>query len=439
MITCKICKIVEETGNDALLRDANSSDSCREVANRWQLFGKSTVNKHRMNCSVQVSQPVTPDESEYQSVEWSGDDGVLKTGMVDESLGSMSHDEILRMFGHDPETVEITGLLKERHSQYWSRDLNKMLWKHTYSFALSRRGKTQAPVIDPLEILRSLRVSPVGYSTPNWDDDSTFVLDWSDWQTGKAEGGGTEAFIVRFQGAIKMAIERVEHLRQIGRSVKELVIIGGGDMVEGCVIYPQQSFHIDMNRREQIRFTVATILEGLYALSPMFDSVRVVVAPGNHGEHRINGNRTAIGDNDDLLVFEMAEVAVLNDPNMQHVKFEIAERELSITTKIRGWVYGVTHGDVFGKGAGAVNVKAFNWFKMMAANRHEVGMSDVLVTHHFHHEAMADWGKTLWIQSPALDGGSAYFREATGHDAESGMMSWVVTTRSKLQDKQILR
>ena len=436
---CKICEIIAKTGDKQLELDVNSSLASRTVAKRWGLFGKTTVNKHRALCVGRTDVPNADIDSEGQSIEWSGDSGVLNTGALEQALVDMSPEQILKMFGHDPEKVEIVGTLKERHSQYWSRDQEEMLWKHTYSFAL-KRTVAQGATLDPIQLLKDLDLkAELPKERIASDENSTFVLDWADWQTGKSDGGGTSAFSSRFEYSMRMAKARIEELRSIGRGLQELVILGGGDMVEGCVIYPQQSFNIDMNRREQIRFTVGAILQGLYDLAPLFDSVRVVVVPGNHGENRINGNRTTLGDNDDLLVFEMAEVAILNDANMDHVKFQIAEREVSLATDIQGWTYGITHGDVFGRGSGAVANRVFNWYKTMAANRHPVGASDVLVTHHFHHEATADWGNTLWVQNPALDGGSDYFREALGYDAESGMASWVVTPWNRLQDKQILR
>jgi len=435
---CKICELIAETGDRRLELDVNSSRSSRSVAKDWELFGKTTVNKHRALC-VGRTNLTSFDDEEAQSLEWTGDSGVLNTGALESELSNMSPEEILRSFGHDPEQVEIVGTLKERHSQYWSRDKEQMLWKHTYAFALRRSGPAENQV-DPVELLNSMDFERKDYKD-NFSHlpESTFVLDWADWQTGKSDGGGTQAFTERLSNAISMAKSRVQELRAIGRGLQELVIIGGGDMVEGCVIYPQQSFSIDMNRREQIRFTVGAILRSIYDLAPMFKSVRVVVAPGNHGEHRINGNRTTLGDNDDLLVFEMAQVAIEQDETMKHVTFEIAEREISLATEIQGWTYGITHGDVFGRGSGAVANRVFNWYKTMAANRHPVGASDVLVTHHFHHEATADWGNTLWVQNPAMDGGSDYFKEALGYDAESGMASWVVTPSKRLQDKQILR
>ena len=378
-------------------------------------------------------------ETEGQEVEWRGDVGTFTTGSLEQSLSGMSHEEILKLFGHDPEQVEIIGVLYERHRQYWSTDLEKMLWKHSYSFGIAKK-RPVSPVegLTPLELVKTLGLSSKPAKTDSSGAISSFGLVWADWQTGKDEGGGTEAFLERFDRCLVEAKDRIKELRKIGRALNQLVIIGGGDMVEGCFIYPNQSFGIDMNRREQIRLTVAVILKGIYELAPMFESAKIVVVPGNHGEHRINGKRTTIGDNDDLLVFEMAQVAIEQDKNMSHVSFEIAENEESIVSEVQGWKFGVTHGSVYGRGAGAIRQKVFNWFRNMAANRHPVGMADVLFTHHFHHDACEDWGETLWVQSPALDGGSAYFRELTGHNAKSGMLSWVTTPSNRFQDKQIL-
>jgi hypothetical protein len=380
-------------------------------------------------------------DDEYQSIDWNGIAGLFNTGALTSELTGMSHEQVLKMFGHDPDKVEIDKVLRESHKQYWDRDNQEMRWKHSYLFAVKKKSEEiAAETIDAVQILKNMNTSPALAKANNKAIESTFVLDWADWQLGKSEGGGTVALLERLDLAFNGAVKRVEELRSIGRKLEELVVIGGGDMIEGCVIYPNQSYGIDANRREQVRGTVAAILHGIATLAPHFKTVRVVVAPGNHGEHRINGNRTEIGDNDDLLVFEMAELACKNDPRFKHVSFEIAEREMSVTTEILGWTYGVTHGDVYGRGAGgSVRNKVFNWFKTMAANRHPVGGSDVLVTHHFHHDAQEDWGNTLWVQCPTIDGGSHYFKEFSGHDTRPGMASWVVTKAERYQDKQIIR
>jgi len=435
MSNCKLCDMLP---NLLLEQSLTNGESSRVIASKFSI-GKSTVAKHRQekhldNVSATLS-------TELQQLDFAGDKGTLSTGAIETDLSGLSHEAILQMFGHDPSKVEITGLLHESHKEYYNRDEGKKLWKHSYRFSVQRKSEAAADLsIDPVALLNSLEVRKSGKTKSAKGIDSTFVLDWADWQMAKLEGGGSAGLMHRLQEAFDLAEERIEELRLTGRSLQELVIIGGGDMVEGCVIYPNQSYEIDDHRRGQIRNTVAMIIKGIKQLAPMFDTVRVVVAPGNHGEHRINGNRTTIGDNDDLLVFEMAALAFETDPNYKHVSFEIAEREISVTTEIQGWTYGITHGDVYGKSGGnGIRNKVFGWFKTMAANRHPVGMSDVIVTHHFHHDAMEDWGATLWIQNPTMDGGSHYYKEASGHDTKPGMNSWVVTKSERLQDKQVLR
>ena len=435
-MSCKVCKLAKgNPGAQELLLTRPS----REVGLALGV-SKTSVNDHRNNCmGISVSN-FTKDIDELQEIIWNGNSGELRTGALQTELSGLSPEEILRSFGHDPTKVEIVGVIRERHSEYYNRDAGKKLWKHSYSYAIKRIDKDEDSV-DPIALMKELGLpsKPKGINTVNGES-STFVLDWADWQVAKKEGGGSAGFVERFDSAIKSALGRIVELRTLGRRLDELVIIGGGDIVEGCTIYPQQSFHIDGHRRDQIRLAVASILKGIYALAPHFQTVRVVVVPGNHGENRINGNRTSIGDNDDLLVFDMAETAVQADGKMKHVKFEIAEEEVSIATNIQGWTYGITHGDVYGRGGGTgVRNKVFGWFKTMSANRHAVGASDVLVTHHFHHDALEDWGATLWVQNPTMDGGSAYFVEATGHKPKHGMNSWVVTKAERFQDKQVLR
>jgi len=438
MSKCKLCDMLP---NAALEIELASGLSARQIAEAYEI-GKTTVAKHRKEKHVPGQNTATssPKNVDLAEVSWQGDRGELRTGAMASDINGKTHEDILREFGHDPELVEISTVLWEKHSQYWSIDLEQMLWKHSYSFGLvKKRQEVARDDVDAIQLMSEIKPS-VASSKPPVGQSSSFVLDWADWQFAKKEGGGSQGLIERLLKAFDSAEERILELRSIGRRLDELVIIGGGDMVEGCVIYPNQSYEIDDHRRGQIKNTVAMIIYGIKKLAPLFNTVKVVVVPGNHGEHRIAGNRTTIGDNDDLLVFEMAQLGVESDPKYKHVSFEIADKEMSVTTEILGWTYGVTHGDVYGKTGGTgIRNKVFNWFKTMAANRHPVGSADVLVTHHFHHLALEDWGATLWVQNPTMDGGSHYYKEATGHGTKSGMNSWVVTHHERIQDQQILR
>jgi hypothetical protein len=150
----------------------------------------------------------------------------------------MSHDEILRLFGHDPNGVEISGVLRERHSQYWSHDLDKMLWKHSYSYGLTRKRQAEFGDIDPVKLLGELNLkSKPQHNVSSDEPECSFVLDWADWQVHKKEGGGVAGFIERFNRAMDAAVSRIVELRSIGRRLNELVIIGGGVASVGDVLF----------------------------------------------------------------------------------------------------------------------------------------------------------------------------------------------------------
>lgn len=310
-------------------------------------------------------------------------------------------------------------------------------WWYKYVF-VQRLTSVLLNDFDHVASLKALRRNRKA-TKPTHTGDSTFVISWNDWQVGKAEGGGTEALLERYTSQIDAAKNRAAELRKIGRNFGRLVVIGGGDMIEGCTIFPHQMMHIDADRRRQINVATDMILYGLDEMAPLFEDVTVLVVGGNHGENRIDGNRTNRTDNDDCLVFENAARATSRDDRLAHVNYVIAQGEPAKTLDINGWVYATTHGQAFGKGAGRPEQKAHNWYKGQAGGRFPAGDADVLVSHHYHHKAERDWGACLWVQTPANDGGSLQHTDLTGEAADAGLLTWVVTDACRYQDAQVLR
>ena len=66
------------------------------------------------------------------------------------------------------------------------------------------------------------------------------------------------------------------------------------------------------------------------------------------------------------------------------------------------------------------------WISGQATGRTPVGSADVLLTGHFHHFKANQIGPRLWIQVPAMDGGSAWFRDKSGLESPTGIVSLVV-------------
>jgi acylphosphatase len=308
-------------------------------------------------------------------------------------------------------------------------------WWYKYRFEPVGRTKADIDATALLKELRKGRKAPKSFYV---GEDATFVLVWSDWQVGKSEGGGTEAFIERFEAAITHAEARIKELQKIGRNMGRLVIFGNGDLVEGCTIYGNQSWHLDCDMRTQMNVAVAAALEGLDRLAPLFDEVIIMAVGGNHGENRLEGRKVNNHDNRDVELFEHVARTAARDPRLEHVQFNIALDDLAKTVDLHGWIYAITHGQVFAFGSGSVEQKAYRWYSSQAAGHLPAGDAHVLITSHYHHEASQNWGACLWVQSGHLDGGSRHFSEGHGHIARPGMLSFVVTPDCRLQDRQVL-
>jgi len=347
--------------------------------------------------------------------------------------------EWLKADGDDPDDFNIS-----IRSIAYGKDMfsNKMsAWPKTTKRPLE--ASEDLLDIDPAEILRNIRngVEPEKFDPQLGFNEGAFVLSLNDTQLGKSEGGGSVGTLERVAKYVDLAAKRIDELRLIGRKLDTLVVIGGGDIVEGCTIFPNQSFTLDLDRRGQINAAVTMILDTIDYLAPKFSRVVVLAARGNHGENRIGGHKTTLYDNDDTLVFEMAKRATERDQALSHVEYIIAESEAGVYADVVGWRLATTHGDVYGKGvAGATqDKKAHTWIKSMSMGRDPLGMADVLIGHHFHHYRSADWGACLFVQTPALDGGSEYFRQSTGEYSEPGMLTFVMTTENRYQDQEIIR
>lgn len=322
----------------------------------------------------------------------------------------------------------------------WTRDdpeqklaVTKAVWR--YRFVVE--PDTAAPVVDGIEVLNALLRSKKSRTKNSPSGDGTLVMNLNDTQTGKDSGGGTEALLERLDRFFDLASDKVRAER---KAVGDLVILLGGDLVEGCNIFPSQPYQIDLDRRAQIRTTMGIVLAMLDRFAPEFPLVRVLAVPGNHGEHRQNGKRVTRHDNDDQLVAEGVAIAAERDPRLEHVAFNIAYDQPALTMDIQGHVLALTHGSVYGKGTGGTpDQKAYNWFRNMAAGHHPVGDADILVGNHFHHDIVKNYGALLFVQNPAMDGGSPEFSDYSGTECDPGMSTWVMTEQSRFTSYEVLR
>jgi predicted phosphodiesterase len=360
-------------------------------------------------------------------VEWLGSEGTVTTGAL---TGEPEWADVLRKWDLDPNEYQV---IEPVLFNSWGGEDGTN--NRQFKAKVIRRVHAR-PDLEPL-IEQALKQKP---KKRNYTGTAVLNVVLADWQIGKADHGGVEATIERILQARDALIQRARDLRKIGREVGSLNVLWTGDSIEGCLgHYPSQTFAVELDRRDQVKVTRRLLTDSLQAWSKHFEEITVAAVAGNHGEN-LNGGKgfTGVQDNDDLAVVEQVqEILAANPDAFGHVRFALAQDALTLTIPAAGWIIGITHGHVATRGANPEG-KLQRWWEGQAAGRQPIGDSDVLVSGHYHHLRVADWGGCVWLQAPAMEGGSEWFRQATGQASQIGMLTFVTTETERATDIAIL-
>ena len=378
--------------------------------------------------AVQHTEELTARKRQWvPGVEWLGSEGTITTDALN---GDPRWEEILVKWGLEPDHYQI---VEPVLFNSWGGHDGMM--NRQFKAKVIRRTHSPADYEDLIQA--ALKHKP---KKREWVGESTLNVVLADWQIGKADGDGLEGTIRRVVEARDSVIQRIKDLRKIGRPIGHLNVLWTGDSVEGCLgYYASQTFSVELDRRDQVKVTRRLLTDALQAWAPYFAGVTVAAVAGNHGENRSTGKAfTGAHDNDDLAIVEqVSEILAANPAAYGHVRFAIARDNLTLTIPSAGWVLGITHGHVTRSGATA-EMKLRSWWEKQAAGRQPVGDADVLVSGHYHHFRAADWGGCVWLQAPALDGGSEYWRVTTGETSEPGMLTFVMAEGQRVTDIAVL-
>ena len=367
-------------------------------------------------------------------IEWKGDEGEVTTVPM-EGDNHPDWSSVLKVWGLDPDQFSV---VEPVLFNVWGNPeggLNRQ-WKGKVV-----RNKPELGSPYDLEALRDEIKRHKPKKVQALHGEGVFNVVLADWQIGKAEGGGSQATAQRVLDAIQAVKGRVDELKRLKRPLGTLQIIWTGDSVEGCLgHYEMQTFSVDLDRRAQVNAVRTLLLEAIRQWAPHFNKVRIVAVGGNHGENRSAAGKafTTLADNDDLAVIDQVKDALEFNPEVYgHVETIIAPDHLNLTVETAGWILGLTHGHT-ARETGTAEAKIKRWLERMSLGRQPIGECDILVTGHYHHLRQADWGSVHWIQAPALDGGSEWFRMIRGEHALAGMLTFATYPEAKVKDLQIL-
>jgi predicted phosphodiesterase len=162
------------------------------------------------------------------------------------------------------------------------------------------------------------------------------------------------------------------------------------------------------------------MLHQIATLGPYASHVLIPVVPGNHDES-FRQQTMPITDSWAIEGASAVADALAMTGQHEHVQFVFpADEEGVITVDVGGLTLGFTHGHLFG----ATPNNAIRWWQQQSHGRQLVGQADILVSAHWHHLRIEhNGGHRMWIQIPALDGGSDWFRRIKGEDIPAGMLA----------------
>jgi predicted phosphodiesterase len=380
--------------------------------------------------SVQKTEPRQRQAEWTPGVTWMGDEGTITTPPVE---GEVHPDwsGVLKMWGLDPEHFAV---VEPVLFNVWGDTLGVL--NRQWKGKVVRKGRQETADIESL-IAEIKKHKP--RERKEIEGGASLVVCASDWQVGKRDGDGLKGLVGRWLQAIDDVEFRLKELKKLGRPIDSITVLCLGDLVEGCDgHYDIQTFTVEVDRRDQVKIARRLLRDALIRWSKVVPSITVAAIGGNHGENRKNGKSfTTLGDNDDVaLVESVAEIFQANPEAYGHIKFAIPSDELSLTLEVHGQIIGITHGHLARSGQG-VEGKLRRWIADQTLGRQKIGDCDILVTGHYHSFKLADWGGVKWLQAPALDGGSVWWRQSTGEIADVGVLTFLVSSQG-VSDIQLL-
>jgi predicted phosphodiesterase len=349
-------------------------------------------------------------------IAWDGTQGSIATGPLEAPPATW--DDLFRRWNLDPAEVEIIEPVQRRSWEAQTKT-GEVVQLNYFKANIRRRSSTATAD----EIVKAISSRKRRKTVPP-SGEMAFLVLAGDTQFGKPDGGGTAGIVERFQDKTELAVARLRELRKAGRSIGPVYLPWLGDCIEG---YNSQGgrnvWRTDLTLTEMVRVYRRMLLWQIDQFAPHTERLVVPVVPGNHDEAVRVGDKMGTRYDDSWAVegaVAVADAMRLNPAVYGHVSVVVpAKDELTLTLDVAGTVTGMAHGH-------QTKGNAEKWWAEQAHGCQPIGDATLLLTGHYHHFRAESPGAKTWVQIPALDGGSTWFRHRAGHDAPPGMVTMVV-------------
>ena len=321
-------------------------------------------------------------------------------------------EELLAEFDLSPANWTVTNVRRSKWQTYHGE------WLQSFRVTLTPKGRSVAPDISELE--REIKKWKPRATKPT-KGNLTAIYNIGDTQWGKDAGDGTAGTVARVRRALEASLQRHEEIKN--RGIGQIALPQLGDCIEGIVSQGGKiAGRLDLDLTSQIRVGRRVLLEWVKAFAPLTDDLVIPVVPGNHDE----SHRQLITDPIDSWQIEIVQQVLdicKENPALAHVSARMPESDnTTLAVDLSGMIVGFAHGHQIRDPE--------KWWAGQALGQTPIGASaEVLITAHYHHYAVRSLGPRLWIQTPALDGGSFWFRDRRGlggPESWTGIVSLVV-------------
>ncbi|GLZ81434.1 hypothetical protein Afil01_62410 [Actinorhabdospora filicis] len=342
----------------------------------------------------------------------------LRRPAADAEPGEDAARRLLAEKGLSPESWQLTGL----RTAEWTMADGTLGESVRCQFRRVDRGPDRPDVAELAALITPHAPVPV---RPHGE--FGFLVLLGDMQLGKVDGDGAGGTVARTIGCINEAADLLETYRQrfdIGHVHIGLL----GDHIEGFTSQAgAQAWRTGLTLTEQLRLTRRLVLHAVTTFAPLAERVSVAAVPGNHGEPQRFGRAgiTRYDDNHDTdTVMAVAEATAQNPAAYGHVEYHLPERdELTVVTAVAGTVIAHAHGHQWRPN------QHFAWWKGQAFNADSpMHHADLLVAGHYHGFRIDSDGPRRFVQVPALEAESTWWRHKQGSTGDPGLI--VAVTRN---------
>lgn len=365
-------------------------------------------------------QPATakPPAGWEPGVAWDGNAGTLTTSPMDAPPRDWA--ELLAVWDLDPAEYEVVEPVQYRA---WDAGIGEGNVQRLFYYRANIRRRSAGGVSADELVDAIAKWRPRKQADPV-EGGLSYVVAAGDLQLGKPDGDGTAGTVERFLTKTDAAVARLKELRRLGRPVSEITLPWLGDCIEG--LYSQggalaAAGRLDLSITEQVRVFRRLMLHQVKVFAPLADRVVIPVVPGNHDEGQRVG-KVVRSYTDSWAIEGAAAVsdAISLSGGFENVSFVFPQDdELTITLDVAGTPTGFAHGHQFGR-------DPIKWWAGQAHGMQPIGSATLLMGAHLHHLRVEQTGAKSFLQIPALDGGSQWWKHRTGQDSPAGLVTLLV-------------